>query len=220
MTFDEYDAFCDYTGRSKPEDKNWGRRKRPVIHVSWYDAIEYCNWLSKREGFTPFYRMNGCGISENWCADGYLLPTEAEWEHAAREGGKKVRFGNGKDRAVNDAANFNARPAYRQSYLEEGMHRCEKLPVKLFAPNTLGLYDMAGNVWRWCNDWHERDYYSRSPADNPKGGSGASGCRAIRGGSWDNWTPAIVRAAFRYAEVPERVDRFITGFRLCRGLPR
>lgn len=78
LTFTQYDAFCAATNREKPMDEGWGRNQRPVINVSWYDAVAYCNWRSEQEGYAPVYTINGTNVSANWDANGYRLPTEAE----------------------------------------------------------------------------------------------------------------------------------------------
>jgi len=172
VTFYEYDAFCEATGVEKPEDEGWGRGDLPVINVSWDDALAYCNWRSRQEGIKEVYRIDGANVSPNWKAKGYRLPTEAEWEFAARERGKKVRFGNGKDVANPNEMNFHASNIKRT------------VPVGEFPPNGLGLHQMSGNVWEWCWDGHGEDYYrSSNQARDPKGPSSGK-YRVLRGGSW------------------------------------
>ena len=150
LTFDEYDAFCAATGREKPKDSGWGRGRRPVVRVSWEDAVAYCNWRSKQEGLKEVYTLNISSgkLTVNWGANGYRLPTEAEWEYAAREEGKKVRFGNGEDIAAPTKINFDA--SVRQRYSVEGASKKKTLSVGSFSPNILGINDMSGNVWEWC----------------------------------------------------------------------
>lgn len=212
VTFDEYDAYCNATGKSKPSDQGWGRGKRPVINVSWLDAVEYCNWRSKQENLTPCYTINGDAVACNWSANGYRLPTEAEWEYAARQGGQKVRFGNGKNVADPSEINFDATASYKKTYSKAGEYRQKTTPVASFGPNSLGLYDMSGNVWEWCWDWYA-EYPSAAQTD-PKGpDSGVR--RLLRGGSWYGY-PVFVRASNRGYDTPSyRGSDF--GFRLARA---
>ena len=214
VTFTQYDAFCEATGRDKPSDSGWGRGQRPVINVDWYDCIEYCNWLSEQQSLQPVYTIdkrsqdpnNSSGFDEkkwrvtaNWQANGYRLPTEAEWEYAARalngQGGGKVRFGNGQDIADPNQINFDASASYKKPYSRAGIYRQKTLPVGSFVPNSLGLYDMSGNVWEWCWDWYGNDYYASSPSRDPRGpDSGAD--RVLRGGSWSGF-PRSALVAYR-----------------------
>jgi formylglycine-generating enzyme required for sulfatase activity len=212
VTFDEYDAYCTATNTEKSDDAGWGRGNRPVINVSWFDAVEYCNWLSEKQNLTKVYTISGDKVTADWSATGYRLPTEAEWEYAARQRGQKVRFGNGKDIADPSEINFDGSADYKKTYSVSGQYREKTTPVGSFPANSLGLHDMSGNVWEWCWDWYG-DYASGSQTNPHGAGSGSN--RVLRGGSWIN-IPANARAARRGYGAPS--DRFANyGFRLARA---
>ena len=168
VTFEEYDAFCEATKRTKPKDEGWGRGKRPVINVSWDDATAYCKWLKEQTG------------------KNYRLPTEAEWEYAARDRGKKIRFGNGKDIADPSEINFDCSADYKKSYSVVGTYRQKTVAVNSLSSSGLGLYHMSGNVLEWCQDWYDADFYKNSPNNNPICSNNKSTPRVLRGGSWHN----------------------------------
>jgi formylglycine-generating enzyme required for sulfatase activity len=228
-TFEDYDAFCAATGRPRPDDNGWGRGMRPVIGTDWYDAVEYCNWASEREGLKPCYTVdktktdprNGnryaldprrWTVSCDWSAGGYRLPSEAEWEYAARDAGRQVRFGNGRNTLDPAAANFN--PAILQSYSQPGASRGKTLPVGSLVPNLAGLYDMSGNAWEWCWDWYgEESRYGREET-NPHGPESGP-LRVIRGGSWETDAQAA-RASFRGDSASYYLSSS-KGFRIARS---
>ncbi len=214
VTFDEYDAFCTATGRVKTSDQGWGRGQRPVINVSWNDAVAYCNWRSENEGLTKVYTISGSSVTANWNANGYRLPTEAEWEYAARGGGKAVLFGNGKNIADPREINFNSSSAYKKAYSITGEYRPITVPVgSLNSPNALGLHDMSGNVWEWCWDW--KASYPGGERNNYRGPDRGSR-RVCRGGSWFSY-PQGVRVAVRVNSAPD--DHYsVIGFRLARSV--
>ena len=197
----------DYKGDILPNSQF----DHPVIHVSWYDAIEYCNWRSREERLQPVYTLykslkdsNNQNASDelkwivqcNWQANGYRLPTEVEWEYAAREKGRKVRFGNGKSIADSKEINFNGEEVYKRSYSVVGIYRSNTVSVNRFSPNSQGLYNLSGNVWEWCWDWYDSNYYIQTQELRNPRGSGSGSYRVVRGGSWDSY-PGNCRASNR-----------------------
>jgi formylglycine-generating enzyme required for sulfatase activity len=181
----------------------------PVEQVDWYDAVEFCNRLSQREGITPAYSGSGDNITCNWNANGYRLPTEAEWEYACRAG-TTTPFNTG-DNITTDQANYDGRNPYNKN--ATGIYRGTTTAVGSFASNHWGLYDMHGNVWEWCWDWSAS--YSCEAQTNPDGAV-LSAYRVLRGGSWDD-DGQYLRSAFRlnYASPSSRYN--ILGFRLVRS---
>ncbi|MDR2094495.1 MAG: SUMF1/EgtB/PvdO family nonheme iron enzyme [Treponema sp.] len=187
----------------------------PVENVSWYDAIEYCNRRSVNEGLTPAYTMDKTRgdpnnrsqydtvkwvVTWNRGANGYRLPTEAEWEYAAK--------GGCKDYPVYEYSGSNNVASVGWYY---GTSGGSTHPVGTKTPNSLGLYDMSGNVWEWCWDWYG-DYTGGAQTD-PVGASSGS-YRLLRGGSWD-YTAQYARSAGRNCDAPSyRYD--LLGFRLVR----
>jgi formylglycine-generating enzyme required for sulfatase activity len=211
VTFAEYDRFCEATKRKKPEDHGWGRGERPVMNVSWEDAQEYCDWLSKETGAS------------------YRFTTEAEWEYACRAGTETPWCCGDKEAPLGDYAWYDEN-AGGQAH-----------PVGQKRPNAWHLYDMHGNVWEWCQDWYSGSYYkellnelgqrsepapSRSTkseaessaarefaSDNPSGPESGSD-RVIRGGSWD-LDAGYCRSACRAGFEPSGRSGDL-GFRLSR----
>ena len=166
--------------------------------VSWLDAVAFCNALSDREGKQKVYTINGTTVTSTLSANGYRLPTEAEWEYAAGGGSSnRTRFGNGKDIANPTEMNFNGGESGKQSYSVVGEYRAKTIKVGSFAPNALGLYDMSGNVWEWCSDWFGP--YSSATQTNPVGAATGS-YRVMRGGSWF-YDPAYSRVAYRFDDM-------------------
>ncbi len=152
----------------------WGFKSNyPMFHVSWFDAIAYCNWLSIKTGLQPCYSINADGgIECDYSKNGYRLPTEAEWEYAARGGNKSHNY------RFSGSNNFN-----EVAWVDDNTLLTGPRPVGTKKPNELGIYDMSGNVWEWCNDYYSSFYYSNSPEDNPVNKS-PTGYRSLRGGSW------------------------------------
>jgi formylglycine-generating enzyme required for sulfatase activity len=155
----------------------------PVTNVTWNDAMAMSEWLSRKEGKK------------------YRLPTEAEWEYAARAG-TRTRYASGDDpQSLLKAANvFDADaqvnwPQWKQYALAGRDGFAFTAPVGSFAPNAMGLYDMHGNVWEWCSDWYGDDYYARSPVDDPQGPA-TGNVKVRRGGSWHTWA-FYARSSFR-----------------------
>jgi sulfatase modifying factor 1 len=201
VTFEQYDRFCEDTGRNKPDDKGRGRGNRPVTNVNWYDAVAFCNWLSIRDGLTPCYSGSDVNIRCDFTANGYRLPTEAEWEFAATGGIKSEGY-------VYSGSNSADSIAWYWDNSGGANH-----PVGEKSPNELGLYDMSGNLWEWCWDWYNENYYTVSPGLNPEG-SDTGSYRVLRGGSWYESTSDL-RCASRSCNFPLFSSQYI-GFRLVR----
>jgi formylglycine-generating enzyme required for sulfatase activity len=195
VTFDEYDLFCEHTRREKPDDNGWGRGKRPVVNVSWFEAVDYCNWLSQQHGFAPAY-INHILQPR---ADGYRLPTEAEWEYAARGGSKSQGYQFAGSNNLDEIAWHKANSGNRTH------------PVGAKKGNELRLEDMSGNVLEWCNDWFSS--YTGNGQANPHGPSNGEE-RVLRSSSWTSYNTQQYVAARRH-DVPGNKNDYI-GFRLAR----
>ncbi|MDR1972001.1 MAG: formylglycine-generating enzyme family protein [Treponema sp.] len=175
----------------------------PVENVHWFEAVEYCNKLSLKEGLNPAYRGSGSAITCDFSACGYRLPTEAEWEYAAKGGNRNAKAfeyagGNRADSVAWHNGNSGSRTR----------------PVGTKEPNSLGLYDMSGNVFEWC--WDRYGPYSSDTQVNPQGPSDPAldGYRVIRGGSYD-LDARYVRTAYRDYGSPSSRNLY-QGFRLVR----
>ncbi len=173
ITFDEWDACVKAGGcKYQPDDRGWDRGKRPVINVSWNDAVAYVKWLSEKTGKV------------------YRLPSESEWEYAACAG-TTTRYPWGDEPGSN-----------RANFLGSGSQwsGTQTAPVGSFDPNKFGLHDMTGNVWEWVQDcWNGS--YKGAPADGSAWESGDCGRRVVRGGSWSDW-PGGARSAHRIGNRP------------------
>jgi len=179
--------------------------KNPVESVSWYDAVEFCNKKSRAEGLTLCYTGSGKSTKCNFSANGYRLPTEAEWEYAARGG---VKTQNSASYKYSGSNNIDV-VAW---YLDNASKKTHSVGGK--KANELGIYDMTGNVWEWCNDWYDTSYYKNSPKNNPQGASSGS-YRVRRGDSWHNYAQ-YCRVAYRNYRSPGSSDHNL-GFRLLRS---
>jgi len=187
VTVEEYARFLEATKSAPPPywgDPNFSRPQQPVVAVSWFDALAYCGWLSSMTG------------------SHYRLPTEAEWERAARGGQDGMLFPWGNDPPT-------SRPGY------DARWKTGPEPVAQSQPNAYGLFDICENVHEWCSDWYAADYYAISPDRNPQGP--AEGKRkASRGGSWRHQIK-ISRCAAR-SSIPPEFKYADYGFRVvCDG---
>lgn len=219
---------------------------QPVQTVSWFDAVKWCNARSQQEGLTPVYYTDA-GLTQaytnsqdyapyvNWAANGYRLPTEAEWEKAARGGSSGLRFPWGNNITENEA-NYYGNTAISYDLGPNGYNSIGSIggtspattPVGSFAPNGYGLYDMAGNVMEWCWDWYAAPPYPlpSSPPYYPPGspylggsdphGADSGNYRVLRGGYWGFYAN-VACCAFRSDLIPTYADTN-RGFRCVRGL--
>jgi len=187
VTFDEYDRFAIATGRRLPEDEGWGRGQRPVIDVSWQEAKDYANWLSKQTG-KP-----------------YRLPSESEWEYAARSGAKQEAWaGTSQESQLGQYAVFDGNSGGRTAEVGEKQ------------PNSFGLYDLSGNVWEWVEDC-EHATYEGAPENGAawlQMNGGDCGRHVVRGGSW-GYKSESLRVSDRGRSVVDLRNARV-GFRLAK----
>jgi formylglycine-generating enzyme required for sulfatase activity len=213
----------EYQDVMRNNPSNFKGSSLPVEQVSWYDAVEYCNRRSERDGLVPVYTINKTRSDPNnvseydtnrWLvtwdkdANGYRLPTEAEWEFACRAG-SSTPFNTGHNISTT-LANFDGNNPYDGG--NKGIYREKTTPVGNFPPNSLGLYDMHGNVREWCWDWYGP--YEESSINDPEG-TIIGAYRITRGGSW-YYGAVHLRSSYRDGYTSSYRNYYV-GFRIVRS---
>jgi len=182
ITVAQYRYYCNATETAMPEEPDWGwQDNHPIVNVSWHDAINYANWLSEKLNLKV------------------RLPYESEWEYAARGANKTKDYKYSGSNNMENAGWFSGNSGYK-------IH-----DVATNRANELGLYDMSGNVWEWCMDKYDENYYDYSPKSNPKGATKGER-RVVRGGSWNDGA-AYSRIANRRWDSPNSIV-YSSGIRL------
>lgn len=192
VTFEQFDIFCQETGKAKHNDCKWGRGKRPAVFVSYWDAVDYATWLSDVTGWQ--------------CR----LPTEAEWEYACRAG-TETAFSTG-DTISTAQANYDGDSPHLK--ISKGISRHKSVLAGTFPGNAWGLFDMHGNVYEWCASEYD-PYYSGSEQMDGSADRGNDVPRVLRGGSWNSPLEKL-RSAARVASKPDQQSNE-WGFRLVRS---
>ncbi len=207
-TFWQFGLYCAATGKSIDRFRpNWRPGgDHPVVNVSWYDALEYANWLSRQLERDTVYSgdIRSPEAMADWTKNGFRLPSEAEWEYAARAGQSHLFSGTSSPDSLYLFANYDDDAGAKDGYPYTS-------PVKTYRPNDWGLYDMSGNTWEWCWDWYGEyplnaltDYYG--PEEGPH--------RAVRGGSW-YFVDTYCRVSNRFSFNADYWYYYL-GFRLAR----
>ena len=208
----------------------------PVQTMDWFDCVKWCNARSQKAGLVPVYYTdagltriytNGeVTVYPNWAVKGYRLPTEAEWEKAARGGLAGNRFPWGNSISESQANYYGATASYSYDLGPNGYNAVGSVggtspatsPVGSFAPNGYGLYDMAGNVLEWCGDWYGTPY-GQPTTNNPTGAGPGSGGRVLRGGYWSAVATArgapLAAASTRTMPTPTLGSGVCGGFSFC-----
>jgi len=214
VTFTQYLKFCQAKQKDSPDDEGWGKGNRPIINVSWYDAIEYCNWLSQILNLSPCYTINKINKTKpyhhydtvewdvicDFAKSGFRLPTEKEWVYAASEGGREWMYGHGKNKVHTSEVNFA--PIFQDMKQELDEYREQTVPVDILAKNRLGIYQLSGNVWEWCWDTSGLNHTER----------------VLKGGSWGNSADKL-KISVRLNQHPAFKNRGI-GFRVVRRVSK
>jgi formylglycine-generating enzyme required for sulfatase activity len=178
----------------------------PIENVNWYKAIEFCNKLSEKDGLAKCYTINGIDVICDWKANGWRLPTEAEWEYSCKAGTTSDFYNGSLTNEYSADDNLDLIAWYRRNSFKKTIKVGQKLP------NNFGLYDMSGSVWEWC--WDLLEEYKDKPVTDPTGSIPGSQ-HALRGGSWDE-DPYLCTSATRYFEDPGTIVKYF-GFRIVRN---
>lgn len=193
---------------------NQGANK-PVERVSWFEAVKFCNKLSEAEGLKAVYHVDPfLGIQWDATANGYRMPTEAEWEFACKAG-SETDYYNGNRRSHEDAPVDSLLEQIAQYHNGSEKYPNQSIDVGQKQPNAFGLYDTHGNVFEWVWDWYDETYFSYSPKDHPKGPQ-TGVLKVLKGGAMDT-AAEFQRASYRYRLVPAYTSHNI-GFRIARTL--
>ena len=223
VTQAEYKKYCSYTESSSPSSSEGDGDNYPAYYVSWYDALVYCNKRSIAEGLTPCYSINDStepdewgtvptfsdsvwdAVECDWNANGYRLPTEAEWEYAARAGDNTVD-----SLTYSGTSDVNKLGEY--VWYMDNSKKTHEVGTK--KANAFGLYDMSGNVWEWCWNWVTNSYDTEAEGGSDPTGASAGSNRVYRGGSW-NFNSDYCAVSYRYTGFQYRRYGNL-GFRVVR----